>query len=229
MVILWHIICVKYALTSVFELRDDTHSFFAHFLAIAFVNSSLNLWNHMLVLCGPTYLVVNLSISCMEMDKRCAKDRNQTFLVWVLKLLQVFWGLVLGLLRISCAGRTFKWDLERSMTNVRVESRTIEWDVKCLIWISNDQVGCRTFNKFLKDFFKKNLRQLIPFAWPWRVYKFIHTSNPLILVALCTSEPYSEKEKRFGERMKISWFYSLQDITSQPLTWRFDVSLYTFC
>jgi len=54
-------------------MRNVTNPSLAHLLPISFVNFLSNLWNHMLVLCGPTYSMVDLLISCMEMNTRCAK------------------------------------------------------------------------------------------------------------------------------------------------------------
>jgi hypothetical protein len=46
---------------------------FLIFLPISFINISLNMWVLIEVLCGSTYSMVDLPISCMEIDKRLAK------------------------------------------------------------------------------------------------------------------------------------------------------------
>jgi hypothetical protein len=53
------------------------------------------------------------------------------------------------------------------------------------------------------SFFKKS-GPLSPFERQWEVYKFTPMPFPLILVALFTLEPYSEKEWRFGEGINLS-------------------------
>jgi hypothetical protein len=62
-------------------MRNVTNPSLAHLLPISFVNLLLNPWDHMLALCGPTYSMVDLLISCIEMNTKCAKDGNQTFLL----------------------------------------------------------------------------------------------------------------------------------------------------
>lgn len=48
-------------------IREMLH---IHLLSISFLNQSLNMWDQMLILCGHTYLIVNLSISCIKEDKK---------------------------------------------------------------------------------------------------------------------------------------------------------------
>jgi hypothetical protein len=49
------------------NIREMLH---IHFLSLFFVNQSLNMCGQMLILCDHTYSTVNLSISCIKMDKK---------------------------------------------------------------------------------------------------------------------------------------------------------------
>jgi hypothetical protein len=93
----------------------------------------------MLVPCGPTYSMVHLLISCMEIEKRWVKEVHQTFLIYITRLVKsVLWDICKNNLYIFSLPSLYFifyfsfWHIDKEITrqnniNYTRENKVIFW------------------------------------------------------------------------------------------------------